>query len=217
MIHYHGTPITPDRKLMRLPGRHFCVSFAHGQQLAKCLAIGASVMMDNGAFSLWTKQKAVKWDDFYLWVAPHLRHPHWCVIPDVIDGGEENNDWLVASCPLPAEFAAPVWHLHEGFDRLARLCDGFPRVCFGSSGQYGRPGTDAWRNRIDDAWDMVEKTGRRPWIHMLRAMHEASIGGWPFASADSTNVARNHAGSASAPRKDPADMADRIDGLNPRR
>lgn len=180
MIHYHGTPITPRTSLATMPGRHFCISHAAPNDLAWCLSHGASVMLDNGAFSAWTRGASPDWNAFYAWAEPHLAHPHWCVIPDVIDGDEAANDALIAACPLPREWAAPVWHLHEGIERLARLADAFPRVCFGSSGAYSQPGTAAWAARVDTAWDMLARTGRRPWVHMLRAMKEASHGPWPF-------------------------------------
>lgn len=180
MIHYHGTPITPAHHLAAMAGRHFCVSHAHPEQLAPCLRLGASVMLDNGAFTAWTKGRAADWGGFYAWAEPHLAHPHWAVIPDVIDGDEAANDALLSECPLPRELAAPVWHLHESLDRLARLADGWPRLCFGSSGEYSAPGTDAWTRRIDAAWAMLAQTGRRPWVHMLRAMKEAGQGPWPF-------------------------------------
>lgn len=200
-----------------MAGRHFCVSHEAPRDLPTCLRIGASVMMDNGAFSAWTRNSVPDWPAFYGWASDHLRHPHWAVIPDAINGGEDENDALLSQCPLPREFAAPVWHLHESLDRLARLADGWPRICFGSSGAYRDPGTVAWNARIDAAWDMLERTGRRPWVHMLRAMREASAGPWPFGSADSTNVARNHAGAAGRSAQCPEAMAARIDSINPRR
>lgn len=178
MIHYHGTPITPRAALATMPGRHFCVSYAHPGDLSWCMAHGASVMLDNGAFSAWTRGASVDWAGFYAWAAPHMRPPHWCVIPDVIDGDAEANDALLAACPLPRELAAPVWHLHESLDRLRRLADAYPRICFGSSGEYAKPGTDAWRARIDAAWAALG--ARCTWVHMLRAMKEASEGAWPF-------------------------------------
>jgi hypothetical protein len=180
MIHYHGTPITPRAALATMPGRHFCVSHAHPGDLVWCIRHGASVMLDNGAFSAWTKGRAPDWPAFYAWAAPNMRHPHWAVIPDVIDGDEAANDALLDACPMPREFAAPVWHLHESLDRLARLADAYPRICFGSSGAYATPSTPAWTARIDAAWSLLERTGRRPWVHMLRAMTEAGAGPWPF-------------------------------------
>lgn len=180
MIHYHGTPITPRVALATMAGRHFCVSHAAPNDLAWCIKHGASVMLDNGAFSVWTRGATPDWPAFYAWAAEHLRHPHWAVIPDVIDGDEAANDALLAACPLPREWAAPVWHMHESLDRLARLADGWFRVCIGSSGQYAQPGTQAWTARIDAAWEMLTRTGRRPWVHMLRAMKEAGQGPWPF-------------------------------------
>lgn len=180
MIHYHGTPITPRLALTTMTGRHFCVSHAAPNDLAWCIKHGASVMLDNGAFSVWTRGAAPDWPAFYVWAEAVLAHPHWAVIPDVIDGDEAANDALLADCPLPREWAAPVWHMHESLDRLARLSDGWPRVCIGSSGAYAQPGTQAWAGRIDAAWDMLARTCRRPMIHMLRAMREASHGHWPF-------------------------------------
>lgn len=163
-----------------MAGRHFCVSYADPRQLDICLRIGASVMLDNGAFSAWTRGAAVDWSGFYRWAEPHLAHPHWAIVPDVIDGDEGANDALLSQCPLPRELAAPVWHLHEGLERLARLADAWPRICFGSSGRYATPGTKAWTRRIDEAWNALHRSGRRPWVHMLRAMREAGQGPWPF-------------------------------------
>ena len=162
-----------------MAGRHFCVSHAAPADLLWCLSHGASVMLDNGAFSAWTRGATPDWPAFYAWAAPHLRHPHWAVVPDVIDGDEAANDALLAECPLPPEFAAPVWHLHESLERLERLTS-YHRICFGSSGAYATPGTSAWRARINEAWAAIERTNRRPWVHMLRAMTEAGAGPWPF-------------------------------------
>ena len=53
MIHYHGTPITGAGVLGRLAGRCFCVSYARPEQVTVCHQIGQSIMLDNGAFSLW--------------------------------------------------------------------------------------------------------------------------------------------------------------------
>ena len=216
MIHYHGTPITPRACLAQMAGRHFCISWAAPNDLMWCLDHGASVMLDNGAFSAWTRKQVINWPAFYEWVAPHLRHPHWAVIPDVIDGDEMANDALLASCPLPRALSAPVWHMHESLERLSRLSSLYTRICIGSSGEYATIGNLEWRNRINDAWQVIQDTDANPWVHMLRAMKEASEGDWPFASADSTNVARNHAGSINRAAQDTERMAARIDARNPR-
>jgi hypothetical protein len=177
MIHYHGTPITPRAALAPMAGRHFCVSWADPRDIDWCMSHGASVMLDNGAFSAWTRGAAMDWADFYSWATPHLRHPHWAVIPDVIDGDEAVNDALLAACPLPPALSAPVWHMHESLERLARLAATYPRICIGSSGAFASPGSPAWRQRIDAAWQAIPST---TWVHMLRAMKEASEGAWPF-------------------------------------
>lgn len=213
MIHYHGTPINPHFAMAPMAGRHFCVAWTDPRALPWCLSHGASVMLDNGAFSAWTRGASVDWTAFYQWATPHLRHPHWAVIPDVIDGDEAANDELLAACPLPRALSAPVWHMHESLERLARLAAAYPRICIGSSGEYATPGNAAWRSRIDAAWEVIPSA---TWVHMLRAMKEASEGAWPFASADSTNIARNHAGAMGRPAQEPERMAMRIDARNPR-
>lgn len=192
-IHYHGTPITPRRELMTLAGRHFCVSHAKPDDVKVCHQIGQSVMLDNGAFSAWRAGKPVDWDKYYSWCDTWLAYKTtWAVIPDVIDGGEDENDLLERGCPLPRQQAAPVWHLHESIQRLRRLCDDYPRVCFGSSGQYATIGTIAWHQRVAEAFDAICCNGTpRAAIHMLRGMSLVGSA-YPFASVDSTDVARNH-------------------------
>lgn len=60
-MHYHGTPITPMPALYQLAGKSFCVSFARPDQVKQCHDIGQSVMLDNGAFSLWRADKPTNW------------------------------------------------------------------------------------------------------------------------------------------------------------
>lgn len=194
-VHYHGTPITPNSVLATLAGRHFCVSYAAPSQVARCHEIGQSCMLDNGAFSFWRVGKQTDWVGYYEWAEKWLDYPTtWAVIPDVIDGTEEDNDLLIASYPRSLfRQSAPVWHMHESIDRLKRLCHGFAKVCIGSSAQYAIVGSDPWRRRMEEAMNAVcGGSGKVPtWLHMLRGMAMADSG-YPFASVDSTDVARNH-------------------------
>lgn len=208
-IHYHGTPITPMAELYKLAGRHFCVSHAAPSDVQRVHKIGQSVMLDNGAFSAWKSGKATDWTGYYAWADQWLDYPTtWAVIPDVIDGGEAEQDALIAQWPH-GERGAPVWHLHESLDRLVGLTEEWPRVCFGSSGQYDMPLSEAWCRRTDQAWNAIMARHRRPpWVHMLRGM--ATVGRrWPFASVDSTDIARNH----HLPHKCPRKMAERWDAV----
>jgi hypothetical protein len=197
-VHYHGTPLTPRDQLWKMAGKNFCVSFAHPADAEICLRIGQSVMWDNGAFSLFTKGKAVDWSAFYRWLEPRLGHPHWAVIPDVIDGDVEANALLVDEWPFPKAFGAPVWHLAEPIDVLLDFAERFPRVCFGSSGGFWQVGSDAWCRRTDEAFNALARRGPLPWVHMLRGMAVAGKR-WPFASVDSVNVARNFKDTDSCP------------------
>lgn len=192
-LHYHGTPITPGSVLGHLAGRCFCVSFARPENVATCHEIGQSVMLDNGAFSLWRTGRTTDWPGFYVWCERWLDWPTtWAVIPDVIDGDEDANDALIAQWPFAGR-GAPVWHMHESIERLLRLCDEWPRVCVGSSGAYAVVGDLRWHHRMQDAMNALCGSGSVPvWLHMLRGMALAGSE-YPFASLDSTDVARNHA------------------------
>lgn len=217
VIHYHGTPITPRSVLHELAGRHFCVSFAKPQDVKVCHDIGQSVMLDNGAYSMWKLNPlafSYTWDAFYSWAKPWLDYrTTWAVIPDVIGGTETENDALIGKSMQAfgrSGQLAPVWHLHESFDRLERLVEQWDRVCFGSSAEYAVIGSDKWNARMNDVFNRICRGNGAPpcWIHMLRGMSlAASI--YPFASVDSTDVARNH----NRPQNNATDMAARWDAL----
>ena len=94
MIHYHGGPVTPTDAAVKVwAGRHSCVSFAHPQQAALAFEVCQTVILDNGAYSAWTSGAAFDFDGYAAWVRTYLRHPafDWCLIPDVIDGSENDN------------------------------------------------------------------------------------------------------------------------------
>lgn len=208
MIHYHGTPLTPRRELLKMAGKHFCVSFAHPNDADWCLRNGQSVMWDNGAFSAYTKGKPIDPMKFADWVEPKLGHPHWAVVPDVIGGDVEDQRAASKDWPHPKELSAPVWHLNLPIDWLIELADNWPKICFGSSGAYWQVGSESWARRCDEAFNALERRGLRPWVHMLRGL---ALSGdvWPFASADSVNVARNYKDTNACPER----MARRIDSV----
>jgi hypothetical protein len=209
MIHYHGTPITPRAELLKMAGKNFCVSFANPYDADWCLSHGQTVMWDNGAFSFHTQGKATDWKSYYEWLEPRLGHPHWAVVPDVIDGAPAENMELAMQWPHEKSLACAVWHLAEPIGQLLKLLDmGFGKIAFGSSGVYWQVGSPAWARRTDEAFNTLARNGSLPWIHMMRGL---SLCGdqWPFASADSVNVARNHKDAATCPER----MARRIDAI----
>ena len=212
MIHYHGTPISPMKAIETMGGKHFCVSYARPDDLKRCLRIGQSLMLDNGAFSAKTRGLPFDRDGFYGWVEPLLAHPHWGVVPDVIDGSEDEQREMVKSWPFRKEMGIPVWHLGLSISYLIELCDAWGRVCFGSAGEFWQIGTSKWCHRMDEAFNALVNTyGRQiPWVHGMRMLGQAS-GPWPLASADSTNVALHHAEHLECA----GCMAKRIDSTNP--
>jgi len=211
MIHYHGTPITPVDVLYSLAGAHFCVSHASPQDVRRVHEIGQSVMLDNGAFSKWTRGRDTDWAAFYNWSDEWIHCPStWAVPPDVIDAGTQEQDALLREWPHGKVQAAPVWHMDEPISRLLRLCDeGWNRVCIGSTAEYRVVLSEIWERRMDDAFNSLAKTyGRLPPLHMLRGM-QLSGKRWPFLSVDSTDVAQNH----NRPQNTAAAMARRWDAM----
>lgn len=198
-ISYHGTPITPLEVLASLAGRHFCVSYFRPEQMVYADQHGQSVMIDNGAFSAWKKGLILDreyWGAYYDFCRKWAVRPTtWCVIPDVIDAGSQEQDALIREWPTELrDRAAPVFHMDEPLDRLLRLVDEWPRVCIGSTAEYAVVRSAPWIERMDEIWNAVAQRRRfTPWLHMLRGMQLLSPEcPWPFASVDSTDLARNH-------------------------
>lgn len=198
MIHYHGLPITPATAAVEaIGGGHAFISFAsYRLQASVALEYAQSFALDNGAFSAWTKGEPIKdWREFYDWVKTLMNHPgfDFAVIPDVIDGGEEDNDRLLGEWPFAKHIGAPVWHMHESFDRLARLATGWPRICIGSSGEYARVGDERWWGRMGTAMNVICDFNGQPIckVHGLRMLNPKVFSRLPLSSADSTNIGRN--------------------------
>jgi hypothetical protein len=209
VIHYHGTPISPVSVLYTLAGRSFCVSHAVPRDVERVHQIGQSVLLDNGAFSKWKRDADTDWPAFYAWCERWLHYPTtWAVIPDVIGEGGQVQDMLLREWPF-GHRGAPVWHMDENLDRLLRLCDEWPRVCIGSTAEFRDVLSPAWEARMDEAFNALAQRHRfTPWVHMLRGL--ACCGKrWPFASADSTNLAQSHRVSGSTA----ATMVQRMDAV----
>jgi hypothetical protein len=213
-IHYHGTPITPLTALYSMSGGHFCVSHWRPDQTEQCHKMAQSVMLDNGAFSAWQAGRPIEdWRPYYDWCDRWLGYPTtWAVIPDIITGTVEDQDALLKEWPF-GHRGAPVWHMHEPIDRLLWLVDHWPKVCMGSSAEYAVVLSKDWERRMDAAWRALDaRNCRTPWVHMLRGM-QLVRGRWPFASVDSTSIARNHPGNNTrgTPAKSPEAMMRRWD------
>lgn len=197
MIHYHGLPITPETAAaVALTAGHGFVSFAEPRNLALAASVCQSFALDNGAFTAWKAGKPIPdWRPFYEWAGQCKLIPScdFAVVPDVIDGSEADNDALLAEWPLPRWFGAPVWHMHESLARLERLAAGWPRVCFGSSGEFATIGTTAWWGQIARAMRTVCNDDGEPLVklHGLRMLNPDVFTHLPFSSADSTNIGRN--------------------------
>ncbi|MFP9227565.1 hypothetical protein [Pectobacterium cacticida] len=196
MIHYHGGPITPDTCALRAwRGRHAFISFANPGQLALASEICQSFALDNGAFSFWTKKRAVNWSEYYEFVEKWRNHPRFsfAVIPDVIGGTAEQNDALISEWPHGTFIGCPVWHMNEPDERFIRLCHEWPRVAIGSMGEYDAKMPRKCVAKLRDLIRHVVDENGYPIckLHGLRMLNRDIFRHIPLSSADSTNVARN--------------------------
>ena len=197
MIRFHGGPITPEpAAIAAWRGAHAMISFANPQQAALAFAVADSVALDNGAWPFFSGGGGPIDVSAYLdFVDQWRRHPSfaWALIPDKIDGEEEENDELIRTWPYGPHVGVPVWHMHESLEKLACLIERFPRVAIGSSGDWVHIGTMRWWARMAEAMEAAcDKDGRpKTKLHGLRQMDPEVFSIVPYASVDSTNVARN--------------------------
>lgn len=201
MIHYHGTPFSGDidaKKIIR--ARHACVSFERPDDIELVAEICQSFMVDNGAFSSWKRGATYDIGGYGGFIDKWRRHPgfDWYLMPDVIDGDEHDNARMRAAWYKNAgtsiwNMGVPVWHLHEPIKVLEGFVNSFARVAIGSSGQFAEIGTSAWWSRMAEAMEAAcdEDGAPRVKLHGLRMLDPTIFSHFPFASADSTNVARN--------------------------
>jgi hypothetical protein len=196
MIHYHGGPITPDVCALRVwTGRHAFVSFAAPVQMNLAAEVTQSFALDNGAFTFWKQEVKMSWPQYYQWVDSWRTHPgfDFAVVPDVIEGTEDENDALADEWPFPRHQGAVVWHINESIGRLQRLARTWPRVCIGSSGEWDVSSPRRFLGRAVQAIGAICDERDRPIckLHGLRMLNPAIYSKLPLSSADSTNVARN--------------------------
>lgn len=193
---YHGTPMGGSRQdaARFLIGRHALVPFNRQDDVGIVAAVCQAFCFDNSAFSAWRQGLTIDFQAYIAWCEEWHKHPgfDFALIPDVIDGTEEENDALIEQWPAHIR-GVPVWHMHESIDRLLRLARDWPTVAIGSSGQYRSPGTAAWWRRMAEAMNaLCDEHGRPPCkLHGLRMLDPKIFSKLPLSSADSTNAAVN--------------------------
>lgn len=110
------------------------------EQRANWFRMAQKLGEDNGAFTAWKAagKNKIDWSDYYEFVARWKNHPgfDFAIIPDVIDGGEDENEALLDEWPHGEFYGVPVWHMNESDERFIRLCNEYPRVAIGSCGDY---------------------------------------------------------------------------------
>lgn len=177
------------------------VSYARPDQIKKIAAIKCKLVLDNGAFSTWRNGGndndqqwwSKHWEGYYDFVGEWFSRIEWFIIPDVIEGAEEENDALIEQVPAwLMSKAVPVWHSDESIERFVRLCERFTRVAIGCCGQHRSIRSAAWKQRMTEAFNAIYIERQLPVkIHGLRMLDGRALSRFPFDSADSTNVAIN--------------------------
>jgi len=200
MIHYHGTPIGGSRQdtARFLVGRHALIPFCRQDDIGPVLDYCQSFCLDNGAFSHWKKGDGrIDFDAYWVWVHQFWNHPNFdfALIPDVIEGSQQDNVYLIMKWLRAGGKAkgVPVYHLHESMDWLEWLVDNFETIAIGSSGAWSHPGTQGWWKRIRTLMRVLCDDKGRPKckIHGLRMLNPEVFRKLPLSSADSTNAAIN--------------------------
>jgi|SRR6185369_4473759 len=201
MLAYHGTPISGNGvEIARfLTGRHALVSFANQQDMAIVAKTCASFVLDNGAFTFWKGGKTPDWNKYYQWVNEWATHPGyvWHLIPDIIDGSEDDNWRLMFEYRNAAPLGVGVFHMHESMAHLDRMVDTAAttsgRIALGSSGQWPTPGKADWWLRMAEIMNVVCDSKGRPRckLHGLRMLNPAIFTKLPLSSADSCTCGRN--------------------------
>ena len=190
MIHYHGGPLgraNQSHEFFR--GRHSLISFQHRDELEIMAEVSHSFIFDNSSFSVWKSGKSLDVQGYYQWVDDWHKHPgfDWALIPDVIEGTEEENDRLIDEWPFNE--GVPVWHLNESIGRIHRLAKDWNRIALGSTSGMN-PGSKKYWARMAQVMDKVCDSAGRPVckLHGLRMLNPDIFRHIPLASADSTNA-----------------------------
>lgn len=201
MIHYHGVPFSGGLKTeVCMQGKHAFVSYAHSQSIGLVAELCQSFAIDNGAFSAWRSGNPFDLEGYAGFINEWHRHPgfDWYVMPDVIDGDHSGNkkmrDEWSSTVDLDVWFkGVPVWHLSEPLGVLESLVNEYPRIAFGSSGDYESVGNDLWWDRMSQAMDVCCDDKGVPMVklHGLRMLDPTIFSHLPLSSADSTNAGRN--------------------------
>ncbi len=208
-IKYHGTPIGGPRLatsgFLQKNNRHALIPFFRQDDLGAALSFCTTVVFDTGAYTLF-RQGGGNYDlhyDAYLdWVRDYYRHPRfaWAIIPDVIDGGEDENDSYLKRWPDDLKYVGvPVWHMNESLERLHRLCSNYPRVALAQGGYKGQ-----FIPRLDEAMERICDENGQPIckLHGLKMQDPKIFTQYPFSSTDSTNIGQNNS-RAFAQKKQP--------------
>ena len=196
MIKYYGTPLTPNRVFDEvMPNRDSLIPFPNPQNLKRALDKCNRVIIDNGAFTLWRKGGSIDWNKYYDWLKSFIDDIEFYFIPDVIDGTEGENDFLISNYVSRKETKGiAIWHINESFERLEYLIEFFDYIAIGSAGEYKDLGTKEWHKRMNDTMKVLcDKDGYpKVKIHMLRCLNPDIFLQYPFHSGDSTGLAQNH-------------------------
>ena len=167
------------------------ISHARRDQQHLVLELCAGFCLDNGAFSAWRRGETVDWNKYQQWVLEMSTHPgyQFAILPDVVDGTEEENDALLDAWKLPC--GVPVFHQGEDFNRLEWLMAHYPMIAI-SSVEKSLPSVtfDEWMTECMKVLCRPNGTPRVR-IHGLRMLNHKIFTKYPLYSADSSVVGQN--------------------------
>lgn len=214
MIPFHGTPIgSYHRNKDVLRGINMVLTWTTYSSVVKGARthvptksgilharLANALLLDCGAFPFWRAQKrnnnpkpldfqsVIKW---YREMMIYNENTN-VIMPDVIEGGEYENDMMLERFPLDlVSIAWPVWHTEESIHRLIRLARKYGKICIGPMGRHSHVTGKAYTERMIEVFNAITRDAYGTKIHALRGLQLAG-GPFPFDQADSTDAGRNH-------------------------
>lgn len=195
MLKVHVTPLTPAATFEKyLKGHNVLINWLRPDDLKRANKVCNKIFIDNGAYTFWRKKLTPDYSKFYKWLETKT-FDHF-FIPDDLNGSEEINDLFLKQVPeVFKPKAIAVFHINQSLERLKRLVSSYDYIAIGGfTGIYSNIGSPVWFARMDQIMKILCDKDGKPLvkIHALKCLNPKVFIYFPFTSADSSNLARNH-------------------------
>lgn len=184
-IYFTGMPLATSDYLRLMKGRAVMYSFPRrGRSAWSSLSHFCSVVLDSGAYSVWSRGAAVDLGEYAEYCASVAGELAWYANLDVI------GDWRaglvnLATMEKMGLSPVPVFHLGEPWGLLEDFACGYELVAIGRG--PGIPFGRMWR-MLEEVFARYSEQDGAPLVrfHGFRMTHRRLLARFPFESVDST-------------------------------